>query len=152
MKDKHGDTLTPEPSRPHIPPSVFKGLKIDSEKIEELLDKLFKKKSEEDDENKDDKKHDKITIQDIIDIGINMQNASILFKKWTYYNSISIVIDGLKEDVLIKYDNLLKQQKINLHHQYEQKIKDAIEKNNTIQKLKIYQSAVNNLKAGKDYA
>jgi len=152
MKDKHGDTLTPEPSRPHIPPSVFKGLTIDSEKIEELLDKLFKKKSEEDDENKDDKKHDKITIQDIIDIGINMQNASILFKKWTYYNSISIVIDGLKEDVLIKYDNLLKQQKINLHHQYEQKIKDAIEKNNTIQKLKIYQSAVNNLKAGKDYA
>jgi len=140
------------PELPSLPLNLFKVINIDNEKIKSLEKKLFGAKNEEDDPKSFMERIKEIQFEDIIKIGINFENAEILYAHWSYFISISNIINFFEEPLIEELNYSLKLEVEELSKKSDIKIKNAIENDNTIEKLEVYRKSQEELKKVKDYA
>ena len=130
------------PTLPPIPNALFNELYIDKNKLNILEKKIFDS----------DYRDKKIEIKDIVDIGINLSNAAIIFSHIMYFRELSQIMDDKEKEILIRVENLTKEKEKELKEVREKKTKDAISENDIVKRFNIYKNHLEKLKKVTEYA
>ncbi len=142
------------PRLPELEEALFEQISIDKDKLKELVGKYSTSDSDNKNEKrKDDKKKSKgktskkMTLQDLIEIGINMSNANIIIAKWKYIISINDIIKNNRNDFIQQCETEFDARINNLGTEKNQRIEDEMLEDTAGEKINSYNNALLNLKS-----
>jgi hypothetical protein len=133
------------PSLPIIKDDVFKQIEINTDKLKEIQERFTKKTEDKKENSKENKKNkevkketDSITISDLIELGLNLHNATIIYNKWDFNEQVKDIISNNKESIISKINVVVKKRGEELLNEKENKIKHSLSEDITINKLTDY--------------
>ncbi len=133
------------PSLPIIKDDVFKQIAINADKLKEIQERFTKKTEDKKENSKENKKSkekkkasESISITDLIELGLNLYNATIIYNKWDFNDQIKDIISNNKESIISKISVAAKKREEELLNEKENKIQHSLREDITTNKLTDY--------------
>lgn len=142
---------------PVVSDYVFKRITVNGEKINELMKRFSSKKDvekrEESKTDKNGKNENKpsITIEDLYELGVSIENARVLFGKFEFYNKCKDLLKKASDAGLDQIESSYFTVIQTLEEQKNEKISYSLNHNETSNKLLVYKGMAEELK-GVQYA
>lgn len=152
---------------PPFPETLFTQVSVDLDELKEILETYMNGTSNDQDDNSQ-KRDSKVTdakysnqsttvintleifngidLQKLSKVGVNLNNAKIIYHKWEYLNRINSIIDEIKDDLFEQVEKEISSRYLNLEVERDKKIEAALSEDPTTAARMEYQEAFNQLK------
>lgn len=147
LQQSHPNLITTVPTVPMLDAEVFRPLEVNVEKMAEIK-KFFNKIKDKDDEQDSNKApgkknssstEAKASLLDIlVEMGLNLKNATLLYEKWKTWNQIEKQINGIQDQIVITIKSNLENQKTKLQLEKEESLQTALHDNPIFNNLERY--------------
>lgn len=142
------------PRLPDFDEDLFKQISIDINSLKELIDKNLKSnlKNKNKKDNSDNKESEskKMSLSSFIEIakalGVNIDNATILFKKWSFLNSINDIVKNNEKEFIEHCNSYFEIVIRNLGDEADQRIQDELLKDTSKEKFIFFSNTLLNIK------
>lgn len=147
LQQSHPQFITVVPSVPMLDGEVFKPLEGNFKKMDDIK-KFFTKTKDKDDkkgtkkspeEKNNSSTEEKASLVSLlVQMGLNLKNATLLYEKWKTWNHIEMQINGIQDHIIMTLKSNLEKQKTKLQLENEDSLQTALHDNPIFKNLERY--------------